>query len=174
MRRICNLLAGVLIVIAFLPLGVLTLPQLAGYTPLSVLSGSMEPACPVGSVVFIRPTAPDAVKVNDIITFALENNARVTHRVTQILYNEQAFVTKGDANNTNDLSPVPFNRLVGKVQFSLPLLGYLAVFIKTGFGFAALSILFVLIILLWLIPGFQKGGTPSEPAAGKAADEPIV
>lgn len=175
LRKICSLLSTLLIVLLLLPVGVLTAPRLAGYMPYTVLSGSMEPSYPVGSVVFIRPAAPQTIAANDVIMFTLENGTRVTHRVVSVLADKQAFVTKGDANNTNDFSPVPFNRLVGRAQFCLPLMGYLAAYLNSGYGIAALIAIFTLTVLLWLIPKlFKKADNTAGPSkALSETDTPL-
>ncbi len=86
---------------------------------LSVVSGSMEPAIPVGSgvVVLSQPSYFD----NDIITFKFSGNL-VTHR---IIFAGNYFLTKGDANRSIDPETVEKEQIVGKVILHIPYLGYL-------------------------------------------------
>ena len=62
--------------------------------PYVVLSGSMEPVIPVGSVVIIDQSKT-AVSARDIAAFS-RNGQTVTHRI--IKETEDGFITKGDAN----------------------------------------------------------------------------
>jgi len=73
--------------------------------PLAVTSGSMEPAVPVHSMIFVEEVAPADVRVGDIITFDPPGRTtRVTHRVVarERSGSRWYFKTKGDANPTVD------------------------------------------------------------------------
>lgn len=140
LRRVYNIaataLAGgaVLLLIAFA--GV----RLVGLTPLAVLSGSMEPEYPVGSLIYVQDAAPESVLVGDAITFSLDSGTLVTHEVWDIDPESQQFYTQGianhdaDGNILHDASPVPFARLVGKPVFCIPFLGYLNAFLTSPSG----------------------------------------
>ncbi len=157
LRRVCNVATTVLIVLILSLAALFTVPQWIGYLPYTVLSGSMEPSYPVGSIVFVSRAAPEEVQVNDVIMFTLADGTLVTHRVVDILPEEQAFVTKGDANNAADFTPVPFENMVGKAKFCIPLLGFLAVFLKTGIGMTVFCIVLASLILVEFLPQFIKG-----------------
>ena len=104
----------------------------------AVGSGSMEPELKVGSVVVVRPVDPETIVPGDIITFRLSGveETIVTHRVTSVEHNSPLyFTTKGDANLKPDPSPVPAKDVVGKVIVNVPLLGYIAKYLKTFVGF---------------------------------------
>ncbi len=121
-------------------------PTVFGYQMYVVLSGSMKPAFDTGSVVFVKPTAPNEIAEGDIITFSStsDENRLTTHRVVGInRENELNFITRGDANNVNDPNPVAADNLVGRVTGSVPLVGYLLSFVQTRQG----------LILLIFIPG---------------------
>ena len=47
----------------------MTIPRLFGYEAYTVVSGSMEPAIPVGSVVYARQTSPQEIAVGEVIVF---------------------------------------------------------------------------------------------------------
>jgi signal peptidase len=76
--------------------------RLAGYAPLVVLSGSMEPALPVGSVVFTHQVPAASVAPGQVITFERPGPTHelITHRVVAV--RDGAFRTKGDANAAID------------------------------------------------------------------------
>ena len=126
-------------------------PSIAGYQLYIVLSGSMSPAFETGSVVLVRPLAPSAVQVGDIITYrdAEDSEKIVTHRVMAVLPTEPlSFTTRGDANDANDLIPIPASNLLGRVNYSVPLLGYLLSFVRTGAGILLMVIVPALLIIV--------------------------
>ncbi len=102
-------------------------PHLLGFSQYVVVSGSMEPAIPVGSLVFSKPVEPSELEPGDVIVFynANHNDTPVTHRVVENHVADGEIVTKGDANTGNDLSPAPYERIEGKVSFHIPRIGYL-------------------------------------------------
>jgi len=116
-----------------------TLPRVLNLRPEVVLSGSMEPALPVGAVAFVKPVAPDQVKVGDILTFRHPEtpNVLVTHRVTEIERTDGSlgFKTKGDANEDPDHWLVPSQSVIGTVKLSVPYVGYATEKVRTPFGF---------------------------------------
>jgi len=94
----------------------------------SIVSGSMEPAVPAGGLVFVVSEKQNNIKEGDIITYFV-NDAIVTHRVIEVTnQNNQneigSFITKGDANNTND-SPVAYENVIGRVLFVMPAITFL-------------------------------------------------
>ena len=127
-------------------------PSVAGYQLYIVLSGSMSPAFETGSVVLVRPLAPSAVQVGDIITYrdAEDPETIVTHRVMAVNQTAESlnFTTRGDANIANDLIPVPASSLLGRVSYSVPFLGYLLSFVRTEAGILLLVIVPALLIIV--------------------------
>ncbi len=83
--------------------------EIFGYSVFTVATGSMEPTISQNDIVIVKKT--NDIKVNDIVTYEKDGNY-ITHRV--ISMSDDTLVTKGDANNTNDIS-VPRSSLVGKV-----------------------------------------------------------
>jgi len=120
---------------------------IAGYKLLNVVSGSMEPAIRTGDVILVRPLTPaDEINEGDIITFQTREDASIliTHRVIGVVTvnNEPtAYVTKGDANDAPDITPVTREQILGLYHYRIPLLGYLGDFVRTKWG------VFLLIIL---------------------------
>lgn len=155
--KICNAITMLILICILGIVGVLLVPRLAGYETFAVLSGSMEPYYHVGSVVFVDKTAaPEEVKVGDPITFTKTDSLVATHRVIEIDNEKREFKTKGDANETEDASPVSFDQLVGKAGVSIPLLGYISIYMKTRKGMFGIAAVFIIIILLQLIPELVK------------------
>ncbi len=118
----------------------------------TVLTGSMEPAIPTGSVVFIYPKADYAE--GDIVTFKrIESSLEVpiTHRIVAAAEgdgDEREFTTKGDANDYADRNPVLESEIYGKVIFHLPFIGYLLDVAKTPWGFLAIIIIPAFLVIV--------------------------
>lgn len=152
MGRIYRLITSVLLVLMIVLAVLMVVPKFFGITPLAVLSGSMEPTYHVGSLIYIVKTDPATIKVGDPITFNISADTMVTHRVVAIDEANQTFTTKGDANNTNDGSPVSFSNVVGKPLFTIPLLGYLAVYLSSKSGNIILITLIIVVLILTFLP----------------------
>lgn len=89
-----------------------------GYTFFEVATGSMADTIEIGDVVIVELTKD--VRKNDIIVYKEEENF-ITHRLIDINENGE-FITKGDANNTED-KPVNETQVLGKVTYIIPKLG---------------------------------------------------
>ena len=132
---IISIFLAVAVLLAILLVGV----RAVGVTPYTVLSGSMSPTYPAGAIVYVRKVEPLDLKVRDVITYKKEDGTVVTHRIIEILEDENnpsavRFRVQGDANNTPDGDPVDGSDVLGKVSFGIPLLGYVANFIQSPYG----------------------------------------
>ena len=113
--RICNLLS-VIMVLAVVAVGsAMIVPRIMGNDIYAVMSGSMEPYYHVGSLVIVdKHVSPEEISVGDPITFRMNSGAVATHRVVSIDEEAREFTTKGDANEVQDMAPVPFDNMIGK------------------------------------------------------------
>ena len=129
------LLVGMIIVCAMV-----VVPKIAGFQVYAVISQSMEPAIPTGSLVFVEKIEPEELQANDIVAFTsrIAGGGVITHRVIEIKREERSFVTKGDANPSADVTPVKYEQLLGRVKSFIPGLGRIARFVseKSGKGIA--------------------------------------
>ena len=123
LKKICGFLSGILLVVLAALAGILIIPKVMGYEEMAVLTGSMEPNYPVGSLIFVKEENPENLQVGDVITYRLSGDTVVTHRVVEINKDEQSVITKGDANESNDGSPVPYSKIVGEAKGKIPYLG---------------------------------------------------
>ena len=87
-------------------------PMVFRYKPLVVLSGSMVPTFPVGSIIYTMPVTEDKLEVGDIITFKLSDGTFVSHRINNI--ENGLYETKGDANDSVDPNKVKFSDILVK------------------------------------------------------------
>ena len=112
-RMLDRLLAFLLVAYLFF-IGIL---PLAGLEPFGVLSGSMTPTVRAGDLVYLKRNDIHPVSTGDVIAFRLSGGNFVLHRVQR--KEDGAFVTKGDANETEDFSPVAEDQVYGKMVFVL-------------------------------------------------------
>lgn len=153
MQRIFNfgfhLFEGAVIALALFMIG--TMVQFPGnFSTKIVLSGSMEPTIPIGSLVIIKPSV--SYKIGDVITFGddSKNDIPTTHRVVEMRVDngEMVYVTKGDANNDRDLQEVREDEVIGKVLVNIPYLGYVIDLARKPLGMVFLIIIPALIVIL--------------------------
>lgn len=135
------------------------LPRLAGATPYTVLTGSMRPQMPPGTLVVVRPRSTDAIGVGDVVTFQLRSGQPdvVTHRVIAQGYDgtgERVFRTRGDANPAPDVAWVRAVQIRGTAWYHVPWLGYLSVALTGAQRGTLIWIVALLLIgyaaLMWL------------------------
>ena len=105
---VCSVLGTLLLIIivaAYLPI---TIPRAFGYEIYTVISGSMEPAIPTGSLVYVKYIQPEEIQTEDVIAFygTDADGSIVTHRVVSNSAAMGNFITKGDANSDNDMNPM--------------------------------------------------------------------
>ncbi|EGD54974.1 signal peptidase I [Gordonia neofelifaecis] len=120
-----TLLAAAVALLAVL----VVIPRLTGSTAYTVLTGSMQPTYPPGTLIVVKPTPGDQLKAGDVITFQPKSGdpSVTTHRIVSIVYDakgERKFVTKGDANNAQD-EPIVEGQVRGRLLYSVPYLGRL-------------------------------------------------
>lgn len=129
--RALGLGASVALMVAMLLIGffVVALPALVGGQALTVLTNSMAPSMPPGTLVVVRPTPFEEIAPGDVITYQIRSGSPelVTHRVQQRLVASDgtiSFITRGDNNNTADVDPVHEVQVRGTAWYSVPLLGW--------------------------------------------------
>jgi signal peptidase len=172
-RRIMGWAAGsALALVVVLALAVAIVPAVGGATPLTVLSGSMEPSLPVGSTVVVRPRPPAEIAVGDVITFTdratgSDETRVVTHRVIGIEPGP-AFVTMGDANNAPDPGLVRATDVRGVQWYAVPYVGLLRerLFTSPGVYFAA-AVLLLVVAAYVLVPHTVTVQPAARPRRGR-------
>jgi len=145
----------IIIILLAMASGLLLVPRLLGYQTLAVLSGSMEPEIPVGGVVFVRETPPEELEVGDVVSFTIGNDMMATHRIIEIDRNVGTVTTQGDANEVAD-GAISMDRIVGRVGFHLPYLGFISINIATSTGIFWVSGTLIVLILLGFLPEIFK------------------
>lgn len=152
LRSLTTALVCVAIVFAFFISGI----RLLGFQVYGVLTGSMVPAYPIGSLIYVKETDPNDLELRDVITYS-SGKTIVTHRIVEIVRDDNnpyqlKFRTKGDANNDPDASLVGPADIIGKVAFGIPHLGTIANYIQNPPGlyvtiFAGLALIGLVIFM---------------------------
>lgn len=119
---LCNVMGTGILLLVIALLSPLFLPHILDYETYNVVSGSMEPEMPVGSLALVKPAVPSDVKVGDVIAFQ-SGSSVITHRVMENHVVEGEFITKGDANEDVDLTAIPYTALIGQVVWHVPMVG---------------------------------------------------
>ena len=118
-------------------------PSAFGYSALVVATGSMSGTIEIGDLIIVHRTGD--YEVGDIVTF-LPAGAEVTttHRIVRM--EGGRFYTKGDANNSEDDSPVLPEQIVGEVVAVVPGVGLFFEWLKTpdGLLFAGITVALVI------------------------------
>lgn len=150
---ICSALGTALLIMLIVLCIPFTLPRFVEYQAYTVISGSMEPAIPVGSLVYIKEMEPENVLKGDIIAYygGRDSNAIITHRVVENRVIMGEFITKGDANRTEDMNPVSYDHFIGRVELHIPQLGVVAQIMTSQEGKIAAACMIGLAVVLHLI-----------------------
>ncbi len=123
-----GLSAGLLAFLGLVGTLVILVPAVTGSTPMTILTGSMEPTYPPGTLIIVKPVAVDAIRIGDPITYQLKSGEPevVTHRVVAISSASVGLLltTRGDNNAVDDPTPVLPVQVRGTVWYSVPYIGY--------------------------------------------------
>jgi signal peptidase len=142
-------------------LAVVVVPRVSGATPYTVLTGSMRPTYPPGTLIVVKEVPADELAVGTVVTYQLETGkaAVVTHRIVAVNRNtrgETLFVTQGDANAAPDINLVRPEQIRGKVWYGVPYLGRVNSMIS-GSQHKILLAAAVGVLLLYAVVMFYKG-----------------
>jgi len=126
-------------------------PRFGGATSYTVLTSSMEPGMPAGSLVVVKPTDPDQLGVGSVVTYQLESGEAdvVTHRVVGVenaINGERTFVTQGDANDAADPASVRPVQIRGQRWYSVPYLGHVSKLLSGNQRQAAVYVVVALLL----------------------------
>jgi len=131
--------------------------RFAGFKVFTVLSGSMEPAYHTGSVIYVKEVDYTQLQAGDVITFAISEDMVATHRIVGVVPDDEdptvlRYRTKGDANDSDDGTLVPYKNIIGSPVFTIPYLGYVASYIQSPPGSYISIAVAAFILMLTFIP----------------------
>lgn len=163
---VSTVLVSFVVILALLLVGA----RVLGLQVYTVLSGSMEPNYHVGSIIYVKKVEPESLKVDDTITFLLSERTVATHRIVEVLPDEDDpnvfyFRTKGDNNDTVDANLVHSGNVLGRVVGTIPLLGYLFNFVQHPPGTYITLAAAALFVLAVFVPDIIAGLKDEDPPA---------
>lgn len=176
LKKILNVISTILVAIVVVLALLLVGARFIGLNVYTVLSGSMEPTYHVGSLIYVKDIDTDELKAGDVITYMLDEDTIVTHRIVDVIPDETdpsiiRFQTKGDANDSVDGSLVHYKNVIGTPVFSIPKLGYLANYIQKPPGrYIAISAGAIILLLVFL-PDLFSDDDKSEKKKKKQNNE---
>jgi signal peptidase len=111
------------------------IPRMAGAIPLTILTQSMEPLLPPGTLVVDQHVKADQVHLGDIVTYQIAPGKPdvITHRVVGINLNNEGkrtFTFKGDNNANPDANPVLAAQIKGRLMYSIPYIGVVSLWMN--------------------------------------------
>ena len=164
---LCNLI-GILIILTVIGFCLsLVIPQRMGYQTYNIMSGSMEPEIPVGSMIYVETVEPAQIKVGDVIVFRQEESV-VAHRVVENRVVSGEFVTKGDANEAEDFSTVPYRALLGRVKHHIVNLGDFMMLYTSSVGKVYVLAFALCGVLFQVLAGRLRARSREDGTAGRA------
>lgn len=160
-RYVINTISVLIVILAvFILVNVLfaskgNIPDIMGYSMLRVLTGSMKPEMPEGTLLVVKHLDAEEVQEGDVISFysadpSLDGMVN-THRITRIEQKDDSYIiyTKGDANKSEDAYPTDEKHLIGKVIWKNYMLGSLVRLISNPLIFVPIIIAPLVLILLY-------------------------
>lgn len=170
-KKAWNIITTLIVAVIVLLAVVLAGSRLMGVRVFSVLSGSMEPNYPTGSLIFVREVDPFTLAEGDVITFMLDEDTVATHRIVDVVPDEAdpsvvRFQTKGDANDAPDGSLVHYKNVIGSPVFCVPQLGYVMNYVQNPPGLYVAIAVFAVLLLLMLLPDLIFGDKDDEKKKG--------
>ena len=176
-KKIWNAVTTVLVILIVILAVLLVGVRLVGFRVFTVLSGSMEPTYHVGSLIYVKDVDYRQLEAGDVITFMLDENTVATHRIIQVVPDEDEpevlrYATQGDANDAPDGTLVHYKNVIGTPVFTIPKLGYVANYIQNPPGtYIAISGAAILLLLMFL-PDLFSEDEPKKTAESAGEEEP--
>jgi signal peptidase len=125
-----------------------------GHELIVVRGGSMEPAIGLGSVIDVVHVQPADIRPGDVVTLKDAAGTLLSHRVNRVVSMPDGIYieTKGDANASPDAVLVPASQVVGRVDATIPKVGYVLYLLTLPTGILTLvSVALTLLFAIWLL-----------------------
>lgn len=173
-KAIWNVISTVLVIVVVLLAVALVGVRLIGLQPFVVLSGSMEPEYHVGSLIYVKSVDYKELEVGDDITYMVSQDTIVTHRIIEVLVDEEdpntiRYFTQGIANTVPDGVSVHYKNIIGQPIFSIPYLGYVSNYIQNPPGMYVAIAAGAILILLVFLPDLLGDDEEKKPAKKEEA-----
>jgi len=186
-RRLLDVLLVAVVLAVVVTAATQLLAPVAGGRAMVIGGGSMEPSIGRGAFVLALPAGAEGYAVGDVVTVQQGGGTPYTHRITRLadLAGVPHVETKGDANAAPDPAIVPTAAVIGRVAFSVPLVGYLVMLLATAAGLVGFpAVCGTMLILVWVMEELEDqrcpacaaiaaelvAGSPSAAASAPAAE----
>ena len=172
LKKVWNVVSSILVALVVILALLLVGARVAGLQVFTVLSGSMEPTYHTGSLIYVKKVDPSAIQEGQPITFMLDENTVVTHRIVDVLPDPEdatvvRFRTQGDANDAPDGAPVHARNVLGQPAFAIPYMGYVATALQSPPGsYMAIGVVAGLVVFLVLPAGRKRTALPQQANQG--------
>jgi len=167
-KRIINALLACFTCAAFILAGSLLFLAITHTKPFAVQSESMSPVFHQGDAVFVRVINAQDLRPGDIITVMSADSSRFfTHRITRVDLKKSLVYTKGDNNSQEDPMPADMSLIVGKVWFSIPLIGRISFVAQSRTFLISLAAMVVVLVFIGMVVSRAK--TKKDGGASRAA-----
>ena len=174
LRRVLDYALTALFIVVMVAVVALVVPRLVGVSAFSVLSGSMEPLYPTGSVVYVN-TKIDVGELTqgDVITFMIDKNTVATHRIVDVVPGDDGvtrFQTKGDANDQPDSKLVHPGNVLGTPVFCVPYVGYVVGWVQQPPGAYLAVCAAAIVVFLMFLPDLFPSRKRDEEDEGEGSE----
>jgi signal peptidase I len=136
-RRIVDVTLIALILVVLFAVALSKLAPMTGRQTIAVGGSSMEPAIHLGAAMIVGPVDPAALSVGDVVYLhGSDANGVFTHRIVAIVDQPDGryVQTKGDASPDPDPTLVAASAIIGRVEFSIPLMGFVLALLSVPAG----------------------------------------
>lgn len=161
----------VLLSLVAILLAAIAVPKLAGAQPYTVLTSSMNPEYPPGTLIVVRKGDASTLSIGDVVTYQIRSGEPevITHRIVGFTFDQQGnrlLTTQGDAVGVPDSDPVRPAQVRGKLWYAIPYLGYLNNWIS---GSTRLIVVYTIAGALVLYAAAQFVGSARDRRATRSA-----
>ncbi|PVY30494.1 signal peptidase I [Williamsia muralis] len=160
----------ILMILVAILLAAIVVPKIAGAQPYTVLTSSMKPGYPPGTLIVVQKVDTTELAIGDVVTYQMESDKSdvITHRVVGFTFDQQGnqlLTTQGDAVAVPDANPVVSEQVRGKLWYAIPYLGYVNNWVS---GSTRLILVYVLASVLVLYAATQFVGSVRERRASRS------
>ena len=125
-----------------------------------VMTESMEPVIPERSYILVEKIDAKDVKVGDVIVFISDDPAILgsynTHRVVEIVGDNESFIMKGDNNLAQDQYPARAENVAAVYLKNLEFLSMLGRFLTSRPGLVSMIGLILALVMAMLMPEMRR------------------
>ncbi len=160
MKKLVEITTVVVAVLLVITTSLVYLSGRMGFQVNAVISGSMSPTLDIGTMVISRMPEVKDLKVGDVIIYkpVSVGEKNIIHRIVEVSKTDPpSFRTKGDnVTQVMDAWVVPAANVIGKMEFSSPLAGYITNFFTSRIGLILALIVPACILIIMIFRSFWR------------------